>query len=70
MGMGLGAGASLWTVRFVRSTMQRYSPEQVSTNVAGALARLGSNLSEAAAVGRAGMRQRESELRSGLAPPR
>ncbi|MHB1486776.1 MAG: hypothetical protein ACYCS7_08255 [Acidimicrobiales bacterium] len=69
MGMGLGAGASLWTVRFVRTTIERYSPERVSADVVGALTKLGSDLRQAASEGRLAMQERESELRSRLSSP-
>ncbi len=62
MGIGFGFGVSFWLMRFVRSTMERYTPERVSTDLAGALKSFGGDLRAAAEEGRAAMREREAEL--------
>ena len=66
VGLGLGFGLSFWLARFFRHTVERYSPERVSGDVADGLKRLGADLRAAVSEGRDAMRQRESELRSEL----
>jgi hypothetical protein len=66
VGAGFGFGVSFWMVRFVRETVERYTPERVSSDLAGALRALGSDLREAVAEGREAMRDREAELRADL----
>ena len=61
---------SFWFMRFVRDTMQRYTPERVSADLAGALKGLGADLRAAAADGREAMREREAEIRAELAGSR
>ena len=62
VGTGFGFGVSFWVMRFVRSTVERYTPERVSADLAGALKQFGSDLKEAAAEGRQAMKEREAEL--------
>ena len=50
----------------VRQTVERYSPERVSGDVADGLKRLGADLRAAVSEGRLAMREREAELRSEL----
>jgi hypothetical protein len=64
VGAGFGFGVSFWLMRFVRSTVERYSPERVSSDLADALRSLGRDLREAVAEGREAMREREAELRA------
>ena len=64
VGVGFGFGVSFWFMRFVRSTVERYSPERVSADLAGALRAFGEDLRAAAAEGREAMREREAELRA------
>jgi hypothetical protein len=66
VGIGFGFGVSFWLTRFVRSTVERYTPERVSADLAGALKQFGSDLRAAASEGREAMREREAELRSEL----
>jgi hypothetical protein len=66
MGIGFGFGVSFWLMRFVRSTVERYTPERVSADLTTALKQFGQDLRAAAAEGRAGMREREAELRREL----
>jgi len=62
MGVGFGFGVSFWVMRFVRSTMERYTPERVSNDLAGALKQFGADLKDAASEGRQAMKEREAEL--------
>jgi hypothetical protein len=66
VGMGFGFGVSFWVMRFVRETMQRYTPERVSADLAGAMRGLGADLRAAVAEGREAMREREAEIRAEL----
>lgn len=70
MGAAFGFGVSFWLMRFVRETVNRYSPERMSADLAGALRSLGADIRVAAAEGREAMREREAELRRELAPRR
>ena len=66
IGAGFGFGVSFWVVRTVRATVERYTPERVSADLAGALRGFGADLRAAAAEGREAMRERETELRRQL----
>ena len=66
VGTGLGFGMSFWIMRTVRSTIERYTPERVSSDVSAALRGLGKDLRAAVAEGRTAMAERESELRESL----
>ena len=70
VGVGFGFGASFWFMRFVRETVERYSPERVSSDLAGALRALGSDVRAAVAEGRQGMREAEADLWAKLENPR
>jgi hypothetical protein len=70
VGAGFGFGVSFWLMRFVRETVNRYSPERVSNDVAGALKGLGADIRAAAKEGREAMREREAQLREELSPRR
>ena len=70
IGAGFGFGVSFWLTRFVKETMNRYSPERVSSDLAGALKQLGSDLRAAVTEGVEGMRDAEAELRSRIEPNR
>ena len=63
VGVGFGFGVSFWLTRFVRETVNRYSPERVSSDLAGALRSLGADLRAAVADGREAMREAEADLR-------
>jgi hypothetical protein len=63
VGAGFGFGASFWLMRFVRSTVERYSPERVSHDMSTAVRRLGTDLRAAVADGREAMQDFERELR-------
>jgi hypothetical protein len=66
IGASFGFGVSFWMMRLVRTTVERYRPDQVSADLAGALSRFGADLRAAVAEGRAAMREREEELRAQL----
>ena len=66
VGIGFGFGASFWMMRVVRETVNRYTPERLSNDLAGALRSLGTDVRAAVAEGREAMREREAELRSEL----
>jgi len=66
IGAGFGFGVSFWLMRFVRSTVERYSPERVSGDMADALRSFGADIRAAVAEGREAMREREGELRADL----
>jgi hypothetical protein len=67
-GAGFGFGVSFWLMRFVRETVNRYTPERVSADLAAALRDLGADLRAAVHEGRQAMREREAELRAQLEP--
>ncbi len=67
IGLGMGLGVSFWFVRFLRETAARYSPERLSTDLAGAVRALGTDVAAAVREGREEMRAREAELRAQLA---
>lgn len=68
VGAGFGFGVAFWLMRFVRETVERYSPEQVSANLSEALRAFGADLKEAVGEGRRAMAQREEELLAQLGP--
>ncbi len=67
VGAGFGFGMSFWVVRAVKQTVERYTPERVSNDLATAMREFGKDLRSAAKDGREAMRERESELRAQLA---
>ena len=66
VGVGFGFGMSFWFMRFVRGTVQRYTPERMSADLSDALKGLGADLRAAVADGREAMREREAEIRAEL----
>lgn len=66
IGVGFGFGISFWLMRFVRSTVERYTPERLSSDLGSALRSFGSDLRDAVSEGRQAMREREAELRREL----
>ena len=66
IGAGFGFGVSFWLMRFVRDTVQRYSPERVSGNLADAISAFGHDLRAAVAEGRMAMHETEEDLRARL----
>jgi hypothetical protein len=66
LGAGFGFGMSFWVARAVRQTVERYTPERVSNDLASALRAFGKDLRAAAQEGRAAMSEREAQLRGQL----
>ncbi len=66
VGAAFGFGLAFWLTRVVRRTVERYTPERMSSDVAAALRQFGSDVRAAVAEGREAMRQREAELRTDL----
>jgi hypothetical protein len=66
VGAAFGFGVSFWLMRFVKSTVERYSPERVSGNVADGLKAFGADLRAAVAEGRMAMRETEEHLRASV----
>ena len=66
VGAGFGFGVSFWLMRFMRETVDRYRPEKVSADLAGALTAFGKDLRAAVSEGRLAMQERESEIKSEL----
>ena len=66
LGIGIGSTGSWWLRRKVSRTIERYTPERVSSDVAAAVRGLGNDLRAAAEEGRAAKRAREAELRAQL----
>jgi hypothetical protein len=64
VGVGFGFGMSFWLMRFLRETVDRYRPERVSQDLAGAISKLGDDLRAAVREGRMAMAEREEELRA------
>jgi hypothetical protein len=69
VGTGFGFGVSFWTMRFIRETVERYTPERVSADLTNAVRGLGADLRAAVAEGREAMHEREAELRAELGGP-
>jgi hypothetical protein len=70
IGVGFGFGVSFWVARFIKETVDRYSPERVSSDLAGAIRSFGTDIREAVAEGRRAMQEREAEIRAELTPRR
>ena len=66
IGVGFGFGVSFWVARFIKETVDRYSPERVSSDLAGAIRSFGTDIREAVAEGRRAMQEREAEIRAEL----
>jgi hypothetical protein len=69
IGAGFGFGVSFWVTRFVRQTVNRYSPERVSGDLADAIRGFGKDIRAAVEEGREAMREKELELRDRLESP-
>jgi hypothetical protein len=66
MGLGAGATAAFMASRWARRQAERMAPANVARQAGGVLRDAGSLLAEAASDFRAGMVEREAEIRSGL----
>ena len=66
VGAGFGFGVSFWLMRFVRETVDRYSPERVSGNISDAITAFGQDVRAAVAEGRLAMQETEEHLRAAV----
>lgn len=66
VGAGFGFGVSFWVVRTVRQTVERYAPDRMSADLAGAIRAFGTDLRAAVSEGREAMHEREAEIRAEL----
>lgn len=64
LGLTAGFGTSFWLMRTVRRTVERFTPERLSRDVAAGARSVGGELRAALDEGRAAMRDREAELRA------
>ncbi len=64
VGLTVGSGTSLWLMRTVRRTVERFTPERLGRDVATGARSLGAELKAAVEEGFAAMREREAELRA------
>jgi hypothetical protein len=64
--IALGATAGVLIVRKATATAQRFTPAGVQSGIVGALGGLGDAIRDFGAEVRAGMAERETELRTGL----
>ena len=70
VGASFGFGMSFWLTRVVKETVERYTPERVGTDLAGALRGFRADLRAAVGEGREAMRAHEAALRAELDRPR
>jgi hypothetical protein len=70
VGASFGFGMSFWLARVVKETIERYTPERVGADLAGALRGFGADLRSAVGEGREAMRAHEAALRAELVGPR
>ena len=61
-GAVLGMGSSLWVARFLRRQVERYAPDKLASQAAGAARTVGGELRQAAREGVEAMHRREAEL--------
>lgn len=69
VGSAFGFGVSFWLMRAVREAAAKYTPSGAAETISASIRQLGTDLREAAAEGRAGMRETEERIRSELARP-
>jgi len=62
IGLSVGFGTSYWTVRYVRRTIGRLTPERLAGDATRVARTVATDLKAAAAEGREAMRRREAEL--------
>ncbi len=65
-GAGFGFGMSFWITRAVRGKVARFSPENISAELAKAMRDLGKEVRAAISEGVEGLRDREAELREAV----
>jgi hypothetical protein len=64
---GLGSASSLWAMRALRRTVERFTPHRVAQDAVAGARSAGSEIRAAIDEGRAAMREREAELRAEIA---
>jgi hypothetical protein len=64
VGLGVGFGTSFRLMRAVRRTVERFTPERVTSNALAGARSVGGELRAALDEGRVAMREREAELRA------
>jgi hypothetical protein len=63
----LGCGSSLWLMRTVRRTVERFTPQRLTQDAVAGARSVGTEIRAALDEGREAMRQREAELRAEVA---
>ena len=63
----IGCASSLWVMRTVRRTVERLAPQRLTQDAVAGARSAGAELKAALAEGRVAMREREAELRAGIA---
>ena len=63
VGVATGWASSLWFTRRVKQVAARYTPERISSDMAGSVRALGRDVRLSIQDGRAAMVRREAELR-------
>ena len=63
----IGCGSSLWVMRTVRRTVERLAPQRLTQDAVAGARSAAAELKAALAEGRMAMREREAELRAGIA---
>jgi hypothetical protein len=64
VGLGVGFGTSFRLMRALRRTVERFTPERVTSNALAGARSVGGELRAALDEGRVAMREREAELRA------
>lgn len=66
VGLTVGSGGSFWLMRKLRQTVERFTPERMRQDAVAGARSLGAELRAALDDGRAGMQEREADLRAEL----
>lgn len=66
IGASFGVGSSFWVARFIRHTVERYTPRRVTSSAATAIRTIGGDLRAAVNDGRQAMQAKEAALRAEL----
>ncbi len=65
-GLTIGFGSSMWLMRAVRRTVERFTPQRLTHDAVAGAKSVGTELKAALDEGRVAMREREVELRAGI----
>ena len=63
----IGCASSLWVMRTVRKAVERLAPQRLTQDAVAGARSAGAEIKAALAEGRLAMREREAELRAGIA---